>query len=59
MLIWVASLSGGAGRLGQKLGWKYWEQRERVLAETGFLKKDLSSREGQAQSADIIPNPAQ
>ena len=59
MLICVASLSGGAGRLGQKLGWKCWEQRERVLAETEFLKKDLSSREGQAQSADIIPSPGQ
>lgn len=30
-----------------------------MLAETEFLKKDLSSREGQARSADIIPNPGQ
>lgn len=30
-----------------------------MLAETEFLREGLVLREGQAQSADIIPNPGE
>lgn len=51
----MPSLRGDAGRLVQKLDWKFGEQGKGMLTETEFLKKDLASREGQARAADTIP----